>query len=118
MARQPLWPCLRCQNLQFWRNRKGQIFCGRCKPPTAYWLIVERLRAVEPVTALDRAIHFINVQRAHLQPGQLLSARQVIEAAKRKGISPATLTRARLECGLRARKTWQGWIWTESPRRS
>src|SRR5262249_34840707 len=100
-------------------DRQGAIRCAQCSPATAAWLIVERLRATPaPFSAQKQAVQFLNSYRSLIVPGQPLHARLVAEAAHAHGIAPATLTRARWECGLQARKTRDGWIWTEQLRRA
>jgi hypothetical protein len=113
-----LAPCARCGTCSLWRDRQGAVRCVACSPPTAYWLITERLTAPPPaVSALERAVQFLNSCRSLPSFSQPLRARLVIEAALGHGIAPATLSRARLHCGLRAVKTKQGWVWVERPHR-
>jgi len=112
-------PCPKCHGLRFWRDRESAIRCAQCSPATAAWLIVERVHATPaPLSALERAVQFLNACRSLSGFGQPLRARLVIEAAQGHGIAPATLSRARLHCGLRAVKTKRGWVWIEQPRRS
>jgi hypothetical protein len=112
-------PCPRCGSLQLWRDRERKVRCTMCDPARAYYLITERIRAIPPpiiISEHERAVRFLHTARAFTATGQPLQARHVIAAAKAEGISPATLTRARWHCRLRAVKTKYGWIWKERPR--
>src|SRR5262249_19703626 len=108
-----LRPCWRCGDLSFWRGRDNQVHCTRCEPAKAHYLIPERLRASPvPITALERAPRFVQVE---FKARRSAPAKVMIDAARRLGIAPATLTRARWNLGIRSVKTRQGWIWTLQP---
>jgi hypothetical protein len=105
-----LHPCWRCGNSNFWRSRDGAVHCAHCEPATAHWIIVERLRAAPvSLSAIERAIGFL---QAETKNHNAVAARAIIAAARRIGIAPATLTRARWKLGLGSVKTRRGWIWT------
>src|SRR5215472_1552139 len=44
----PVPPCLKCNGFNFWRSSQDQLVrCATCQPPSAHYIIAERLRATE-----------------------------------------------------------------------
>ena len=108
-----LRPCWRCDGITLWRSRDGVIHCAQCSPPHAHYLIAQRLRAVPaPPSQLRRAMRFILLQ---LKGAGSVNAKSVIDAAGRKKISVATLTRARTLLRIRSQKQRSGWMWVRPP---
>jgi len=115
----PVPPCLKCNGFNFWRSSQDQLVrCATCQPPSAHYIIAERLRATEvPPSKLRSAQRFILLA---LKDAERIDARTVIDAAMREKIaSPATLVRARQALGLRAVETRfgtrSGWVWVRPP---
>jgi len=110
----PLYPCLICSSLIFWRSSlDGRVYCAVCRPPSHHTIIRERLRAVAMAdTQLRRAMRLI----LHAFNGaERVDAKAVVAAAGREKISPATLGRARVPLGIRSRKQPSGWVWVRPP---
>jgi DNA-directed RNA polymerase subunit RPC12/RpoP len=102
-------PCVRCGSLVFWCDRDNVIRCSQCSPPSAHWLIKERLRATATaLPRLQRAMLFVEEQ---LKGRESIAAGGIIAAARLAKVAPATLTRAREELGFRSVRTRGRWMW-------
>ena len=110
----PLYPCLICSSLTFWRSSlDGRVYCAVCRPPSHHTIIRERLRAVAMAdTQLRRATRLV---LHHLDRGGSVAAQVVVDAAVKAGISVATLTRARTLLRIRSQKQRSGWVWVRRP---
>jgi len=106
----PLYPCLICSSLIFWRSSlDGRVYCAVGRPPSHHTIIRERLRAVAMAdTQLRGAMRLI----LHAFNGaERVDANAVVAAAGREKISVATLTRAREKLGIRSMRESTHWVW-------